>query len=209
MKSKTASILLFVSSIAGCATVPSNVGGNFASVTQSQAASSRAFVGTQVRWGGVVVGSREVSNGECLEVAAYPLDDYYARPYRENMGSRSFAALFGKDVANYDSNGGAFKDKLPPRFLACGDARGDSDVNRVGAVLTLTGTLGSAHVFEVSDDACTPPVAGMGWQKNPFIPDYVGTLHASGGGRCVVSLPTLRVLSAYAWKEPPAMPVSH
>ena len=205
MKSKMTSILLVVSGIAGCSTVPSNVSGNFAPVTQLQAASSRAFEGTHVRWGGVVVGTRDVSDGQCLEVAAYPLDDYYARPYRENMGSRSFAVLFGKDVANYDSNGGAFKDKLPPRFLACDNTLGNSGVNRVGAVLTLTGTLGSAHVFEVSEDACAPPVAGMGWQKNQIIPEYTGTLHVSGGGRCVVSLPKLHVLSAYAWKEPPSM----
>lgn len=209
MNSKVIVVWLLLSTLFGCATVPSSVSGNFVAVTQEQAASSPTLVGTGVRWGGVVVGRRQSDAGECLEVAAYPLDNYYARPYRGSQGPQSFATLFGKNVADHDSTGGFHADELPPRFLACDQPRGDEAVNRVGTVLTLTGILEPARIFAVSKDACTTSIADMGWHKNERIPDYVGTPHAAADGRCVVSLATVRIHSAYAWKEPPASPDFH
>jgi hypothetical protein len=203
MKAKVIAGWILLTTLSGCSTVPSSVSGNFVAVTQEQAASSPSFVGTEVRWGGVVVGTRQSDTGECLEMAAYPLDNYYARPYRGDQGPQSFSTLFGKDVANLDSTGGFHKDRLPPRFLACDQSRGDAAVNRVGAVLTLTGILEPTRVFDVSKDACNTSMTDMGWHKNEIIPDYVGTPHATSGDRCVVSLATLRIQTAYSWKEPP------
>jgi Outer membrane lipoprotein Slp family len=209
MKAEVIAGCLLLSTLFGCSTVPSSVSGNFVAVTQTQAASSPAFVGTEVRWGGVVVGTRQSDAGECLEVAAYPLDTYSARPYRGEQGPQSFATLFGKDVANHDSTGGFHKDRLPPRFLACDEPRGDAAVNHVGAVLTLTGILEPARSFHVSNDACTTGAADTGWHRNERTPDYVGTTHAVGNTQCDVSLPTVRIHSSYAWKEPPETSAFH
>ena len=205
MSSKVTFILLVLSCLSGCSSVPATLRGSFVEVTQAQA-SSPAFVGTEVRWGGVVVGTRESSRGECLEIAAFPLDTYYARPYAPDTFSH--AALFRKDIANYDLTESP-RDKMPARFLACNAPRVDSNLDRVGAVLTLTGMIEQASVVEVIDDACTPPVDGVLWQRNEHIPNYVGTLHVADDGRCVVSLPTVQTQAIYAWKEPPGAPGLH
>lgn len=205
MNSQAAFVSLALSCLAGCSSVPTVLRGNFADVTQTQA-SLAAFLGTEVRWGGVVVGARESSRGECLEIADFPLDAYYARPYTPDTFSH--AALFRKDVVNYYLTESP-RDSMPARFLACDAPRVDSKLERVGTVLTVTGMIEPAAVVQVIDDACTPPVARTMWQRNERVPNYVGTEHVSDDGRCVVSLPTVQARAIYAWKEPPGAPLFH
>ena len=196
---------LALSFLTGCSSIPPTLRGNFVDVAQAQAASP-AFVGAEVRWGGVVVGTRESGRGECLEVAAFPLDGYYARPYTPY--NLSYAALFRKDIAD-DYLTEAPRDNMPARFLACNAQRFDSKLDRVGAVLTLTGTLEPASVIDVVNDACTTPVEGVLFKRNEKIPNYVGTAHVSDDGRCVVSVPTIRTHAMFSWKEPPGSPGFH
>jgi Outer membrane lipoprotein Slp family len=205
MSSKLTFILLVLSCLSGCSSVPTALRGNFAEVTQAQA-SSPAFLGTEVRWGGVVVGARESNRGECLEIADFPLDTYYARPYAPDTFSH--AALFRKDIVNYYLTESP-RDSMPARFLACDAPQVNSKLDRVGAVLTVTGMIEPASVVQVMHDACTAPVARTMWQRNEHIPNYVGTEHVSDDGRCVVSLPTVQTQAIYAWKEPPGAPEFH
>ncbi len=205
MSSKLASILVALIALAGCSSVPTTLRGNFVDVPQAQAASP-VYAGTEVRWGGVVVGTRESSRGECLEIAAFPLDTYYERPYAPD--SFSHAALFRKDVVNYALTS-THRDAMPARFLACDVSHVDADRDHTGAVLTLTGMIEPAAMVDVVDDSCNSAVAGGVWQRNERIPNYIGTTHESNDGRCTVSLPTIRTQSIYAWKEPPGASVFH
>jgi len=98
--------------IAGCATVPEPLGGEFAPLTPEQ--SGDRHVGQTVRWGGRIVDTRPGESETCIEILAGTLDAR-ARP-----------------------NGG---DTDQGRFLACRDGFEDPAVFEGGRDITVVGTL--------------------------------------------------------------------
>ena len=195
------SIVVIALSLCACAATPPSISGKFAEITQAQASMPEA-VGQNVRWGGVVVGSRDSENGPCLEIAAFPLDTFHARPYVTTPSTNGFASLFRKGIENHPN--GAFSDgNLPARYLACNVAKFDSSSGEQGAVLTLTGSIEPANLFEVDREACDYSARPALVQRKESLPNYAGTLHLVRDGHCFVSLPTLHAATLYAWKEPP------
>jgi len=179
--------------LTGCASTPVNVRGDYAEVTPAQG-SDPDLRGMPVRWGGVVVGTRLTDGGECAEVAQFPLDRFTSQPFRVFPGGND--GLHRGLLATV-SLGHA---QSTPHFLAC-PARGlGAQESRVGAVITLVGTLQPALVFEVSGRDC---VDSRRIEANGA-PDYSGTMHASSERACFISLPTIRIRGSHAWPEGPS-----
>ena len=175
--------------LASCATTPTAFRGDFADVQQTQAVLP-AMVGKNVLWGGLVVGTRATDQGQCLEVAAFPLDRYTSRPIPEEGIVRT---LMQSDDYSWTRRG------YRARFLACDGIRLDDDALDEGAVITLTGTLRAPQLFEVSAASCDDTYHAV----PKWSPHYSGTPHVMADGSCIVAIPTLEVGYAQRWKDLP------
>jgi hypothetical protein len=172
--------------LASCATTPANLHGRFTEVDAWHAANAQ-WRGSQVRWGGVVVGARATDAGDCLEVAQYPLDRFTLRPFFRFPGVPN-ATLTWSATASYPD--------AAARFLACGaDSMGE--LHPLGSVLTMTGQLQPAQVFRVDAKQCQHAANA----RLVPTPDYSGTAHAAGDGLCVVALPTVAVTTVHTWDD--------
>lgn len=186
-----AALIPFV--VCGCASPPANLRGDYAEVTPAQG-SDRRWQGSDVRWGGVVVGARLTDAGECAEIAQFPLDRFTFRPYRIFPGGSD--GLLQGLVATDNSS----RAEAAPRFLACPGHALNSDTSRVGTVVTVVGTLQAASVFEVNGRNCV----NSHQVEVSAVPDYSGTMHATGQNACFVSLPTVTVAASRVWPEGPS-----
>ena len=182
---RIASILVPVL-VAGCASTPAKLQGDFVDVDAWHAANAN-WLGAEVRWGGVVVGSRATDAGQCLEIAQYPLDRFTLRPYQNFPGGPN-AMLAWSANASYP--------KAHARFLAC-DADSAPALRGTGAVVTMTGQVHRAQVFQVSDKQCERRLT----HNESSLPDYSSTAHASADGLCVIALPTLALTSTKVWDD--------
>ncbi len=104
-----------IAALAGCATIPKPLVGNFASVSTASAQQGGAG-GTQVRWGGEIIKTEPGPQQTCFYLLARPLDSQ-ARPKAGTAGE----------------NDG--------RFVACRDGFYDPEVFTRGREMTVTGTL--------------------------------------------------------------------
>jgi len=98
--------------IAGCATIPEPLAGEYADVTPDQ--SSDSHIGQRMRWGGRIVDTRPGTNETCMEILSRPLDKK-ARP------------------ADSDQHHG--------RFLACRSGFEDPAIFDAGRDITVIGQL--------------------------------------------------------------------
>ncbi|MEO9077957.1 MAG: Slp family lipoprotein [Rhodanobacter sp.] len=101
--------------LAGCATIPKPLEGNYASVSTASAQQGGAG-GTQVRWGGEIIKTEPGPQQTCFYLLSRPLDSQ-ARPQSGNAGE----------------NDG--------RFVACRTGFYDPEVFTRGREMTVTGTL--------------------------------------------------------------------
>lgn len=117
MGNRTAGLSLALSAlvllVAGCATVPEPLDGEFGSATPRQAGDEH--VGERVRWGGSIVDTRPGESRTCIEILGRPLDAQ-ARP--------------GQGRADEDG-----------RFLACREGFEDPAVFESGRDITVIGEL--------------------------------------------------------------------
>lgn len=113
---------LFPLLLAGCATAPRPLQGEYASVVPAQA--SDGAEGVRVRWGGRIVGVETRAAESCFEVLGRDLDGQ-ARPRR------------------VDASQG--------RFLACRSGFYDPAVFAKGRDITVTGTLKGHETRNVGD----------------------------------------------------------
>src|SRR5690348_1448830 len=101
--------------LAGCATIPKPLEGNYSTVSTSSAQQGGAG-GTRVRWGGEIIKTEPGPQQTCFYLLSRPLDSQ-ARP----------------KVGNTGENQG--------RFVACRDGFYDPEVFVRGREVTVTGTL--------------------------------------------------------------------
>ena len=83
-------IALAVGAVAGCASVPAPLEGDYSESFYPDQATDRS-VGANVRWGGVVVETRPESRRTCIEILAQELDRT-ARPVRSDREYGRFIA---------------------------------------------------------------------------------------------------------------------
>lgn len=148
-------ILVASAALAGCATPPAALRGDFAPLTPAEAARG-VTADAPVRWGGIVAEVRPSQDRTCFVVVAMPLDDG-ARPVRID-----------------GSNG---------RFLACAQGFFDPEVYAPDRLLTVVGWLAGTSPEKVGDyayeapvvDASTvflwpqrPPYYGYAWGPGPY-----------------------------------------
>lgn len=91
--------------IAGCASQPKPLQGEFSQITPNGAISSDS-TGAMVRWGGRIVRTEPLANRTCFEVMSTRLNTY-ARPYwaTDDVGSRFIACRAGfYDPALFQAN---------------------------------------------------------------------------------------------------------
>src|SRR6056297_1315541 len=90
MKPLRLMIVLAVGAVAGCASVPAPLEGEYSESFYPDQAGDRS-VGANVRWGGTVVETRPESERTCIEILAQELDRM-ARPVRSDEGYGRFIA---------------------------------------------------------------------------------------------------------------------
>ena len=164
-----------LSLLGACALPPKKLQGTYAEINPHQASTDQ-FIGSFVRWGGIVTGERLTDNGRCLEVAWYPLDRVSFHPVSQQL--RSVIAT-------------------RPRFLACGGVPDKKDIDRSNGTVTAVGGIDASKVYEVDRTFCVAD------RKNRY-PVYINTIHTSNDDTCVISLPVLNVSAIQAWPDPPS-----
>lgn len=105
-------VLVALLLLAGCSSTPEALKGNYAPLEPGQA--SIRDLGTEVRWGGVILDARPDARQTCFEVLSRSLDSSY-RPRAEDL--------------------------TQGRFIACRDGFLDPEVFAKGREITLTGAV--------------------------------------------------------------------
>ncbi|MBT8057496.1 MAG: Slp family lipoprotein [Gammaproteobacteria bacterium] len=135
--------------LSACTTVPEQIQGEYSSVNPSRV--DPAVIGSTVRWGGVILGSRVEQGQTCFEVLSRQLDKYL-RPARE--------------------------DYTDGRFIACKAGFQDPLVFSQGREITATGTIRNIQVGKVEDYSYTFPVLDVDtlvlWGKRRQVTVYRG-----------------------------------
>jgi outer membrane lipoprotein len=141
-----ASIILALSA---CTAIPEQIQGTYPEITPVRVDPS--VFGSDVRWGGVIVGSSASDKQSCLEILSHELDKYL-RPKRQ------------------DSTGG--------RFMACQPSFLDPMVFAPGREITVTGNIKNIEVRKVEDFDYRYPVLQVEdlvlWQKRRVVMRYRG-----------------------------------
>lgn len=143
-------LLAGIAILAGCASIPKPLAGDYATVTSNEARGGGAG-GTQVRWGGEIIKTEPGPQQTCFYLLSRPLDRQ-ARP----------------KIGNSGENLG--------RFVACRDGFYDPEVFVRGRELTVTGTLHGTVSQKVGDfDYAYPRVEANVvylWPKRPVAVNY-------------------------------------
>jgi hypothetical protein len=163
---------LSVATLAGCATVPPDLQGNFARTMPNDAIAT-SMIGENVRWGGRVFSPRDIAGASCVEVSTYDVSRQDGVPFY----------TFGRP---------------PSPFLACGEPSA-ADHTYDGSLVTFTGAVGTPVVFNVPKAQCTrsrgPDV------NHEYDGPYVGAKYSLNGDTCIVTLPRLQIANARVWPE--------
>jgi len=109
--------------LAGCATTPAPLQGNFASITQQQAQQEN-HQGQRVRWGGEVIKTTPGKTETCFEILGHRLGDT------------------GRPQTGDDNQG---------RFIGCAKGFYEPDVYAKGREVTVVGTLGTPVTQKIGE----------------------------------------------------------
>jgi len=142
-------LLTLILVLSACTTIPEQIQGTYAEISPARVEPS--VFGSDVRWGGVIVGSTARDNQSCLEILSHDLDKYL-RPKIE------------------DSTAG--------RFIACQADFLDPMVFTAGREVTITGKIQKIEVRKVEDFDYRYPVVMVNdlvlWQKRQVVMRYRG-----------------------------------
>jgi len=117
-------VLLAVAAAAlsSCTTIPRQLQGDYAEVSPARVQPDQ--YGTSVRWGGVLVDTRNEKDRTCFEVLSRPLD--------RNMRPRE-------------------EDSTAGRFIACTNGFHDPEVYAKGREVTITGRIKNVEVRKIDE----------------------------------------------------------
>jgi outer membrane lipoprotein len=142
-------VFTVILALSACTTVPEQIQGTFADISPARVETS--VFGSDVRWGGVIVGSRVKENQTCLEILSRELDKYL-RPKTD------------------DSTAG--------RFMACQPGFLDPMVFSAGREITVTGNIKAIEVQKLENFDYRYPVLQVDdlvlWQKRKVVMRYRG-----------------------------------
>ena len=141
--------LFFVMAVSACTTVPEQIQGDYPDIAPSRA--EPGVIGANVRWGGVILNSRNQGSQTCYEILSRELDKYL-RPVQEDY-----------------TNG---------RFIACKQGFQDPLVFQKGREITATGTIRNIRVKNVDEYQYQYPVIDVDtlvlWEKRRQVVVYRG-----------------------------------
>lgn len=120
---------LGILAVSACATVPSELEGQFAEISPARV--DPAAFGQHVRWGGVIVETRNEASRTCFEILSRQLGSHL-RPLLE--------------------------DRTAGRFIACKDGFFDPEVFGKGREVTLTGRIDRIEEHKIEDFTYRYPV---------------------------------------------------
>lgn len=137
--------------LAGCASVPAPLQGDFRVIAANEAAQGNA-IGALVRWGGVVIGVEPQQDRTCIQVLARPLGERSGRPL--------------------DS------DRSDGRFLACRAGFYDPEIFATGREVTVTGQVAALTQRRIGEfDYEMPELAAQVIYLWPPRVDYDRSFH--------------------------------
>ena len=135
--------------LVSCTTVPEPIQGTFPAIAPGTAESSA--IGSQVRWGGVILSTSNLGDRTCFEVLSRELDKYL-RPSNEDF-----------------SDG---------RFIACKKGFQDPVVFSKGREITITGVIRSIRSGQVEEFSYRFPLVEIEnlvlWEKRRQVVVYRG-----------------------------------
>ena len=141
--------LFAVLAVSACTTVPEQIQGEYPNISPSRV--EPGVIGSEVRWGGVILSSRNRGDQTCYEILSRELDKYL-RPVQEDY-----------------TNG---------RFIACKDGFQDPLVFQKGREITATGTIRNFRVQSVDEFQYQYPVIDVDtlvlWEKRRQVVVYRG-----------------------------------
>ena len=137
-------IMIVTLALSACTTIPEEIQGSYQDVSPARV--EPGVFGTDVRWGGVILSSRNNDTGTCFEVLSRHLDKYL-RPELE--------------------------DTTLGRFLACKPGFHDPLVFTKGREITVTGRINAIETRKVDDFDYRYPVLAVDdlvlWQKRKVV----------------------------------------
>ena len=133
-------VMLVLLALAACTTVPEQIQGDFPDISPARV--EPGVYGSDVRWGGIILGSRNSGSETCFEILSRDLDKYL-RPELE--------------------------DHTAGRFIACKSGFHDPLVFEKGREVTVTGSIERTEVRKVDDFDYRYPVMDVDnlvlWKK--------------------------------------------
>lgn len=134
--------------LASCTSVPTQLQGEFADISPARVQPD--VFGSSVRWGGVLIDTRNEENKTCFEVLSRELDRYM-RP-----------------VSGDDTTAG--------RFIACTQGFHDPEIYSKGREVTITGQIEGVEDRKIEEFDYSYPVLAMNdlvlWQKRKTVMMY-------------------------------------
>ena len=138
---------LLIMALSSCTTVPTQLQGEYPAVSPARVDST--VYGTQVRWGGIIIDTRNDEDRTCFEVLSRNLGTYM-RPKVE--------------------------DSTLGRFIACKPGFYDPEVFSKGREVTLTGTVNTIEEHQIDEFNYRYPVVETNdlvlWEKRKNIIVY-------------------------------------
>ncbi|MDT8320661.1 MAG: Slp family lipoprotein [Xanthomonadales bacterium] len=130
-----------------CTTVPAELEGSYRSISPARV--DGGVLGSQVRWGGVIVDTRNEEDVTCLEILSRELGKYL-RPQ--------------------------VSDRTAGRFIACKPGFYDPEVYSKGREVTLTGRISRIEVRQIDEFSYRYPVVEVDelvlWEKRQDVRVY-------------------------------------
>jgi outer membrane lipoprotein len=142
-------ITAIILALSACTTIPEQIQGDFPDITPARV--EPGVFGSNVRWGGVILDSRNKDDGTCFEILSRDLDKYL-RPRVE--------------------------DQTAGRYIACKSGFHDPAVFTKGREVTMTGSIMAIETRKLDDFDYRYPIMKVDslvlWEKRRNVVVYRG-----------------------------------